>query len=324
MHPQVNPVKKPLPEGISREQEGLGQGAAFGPPEGEQTELVHGRGHPPGRPQRKPGHSVQAVPQHAHQPIGGARVLRVLPVVVQHDAGHGNVGAKLTRLGLGTVGGFRGAGTDPVEIDGISNGQRYGGVIQGQFKHELAVLPVGQLRVSEIDPVGGEEASANETAPDHGSGAGHIVRQVALTAQGQLLGGEHLLELKAAHDQLIAVRRMDDAAQLPQNIRLDQIVRVHEPDVIPLGGGKPRITGSSNTAVFLGDYPKIRMLFGKGTQNFPAFVRGAVVHADDLIVCLGKILGKQRVQALLQIQLCVVNRNHNTQKQGPHPLKIKH
>ena len=323
VHPQVDPVKESLPEGIPWEQEGLGQGTAFGPPEGEQTELVHGRSHPPGIPQWQPGHTVQTVPQYAHQPVGGARVLRILPVVVQHNAGHGNVGAELTLLGLGTVGGFGGAGTDPVEIHRVPDGQETG-MLQRQLKHELTVLPVGQLRVSEIDPVGGEEASADETAPDHGSGTGHVVRQIALTAQGHLLGGEHLLKLEAAHHQLVAVLRANDAAQLLQNVRLDQIVRVHEPDVIPLGGGKSRVPGGGHAAVSLGDHPEVRVRFGKSPQNLAAFVRGAVVHANDLVVRCRKILSKQRVQAFLQIQLRVKNRNHNAQKQGLHPLKIKH
>ena len=322
VHPQVHPVKKPLPDGVPGEQEGLGQGTAFGSAEGEQAAPVQSCRYMPSLPQGQPGDSVQAIPQHAHQPVGGARILRVLLVVIQHNAGYGYVGAQLFLPGLGTVGGFRGARTNPVEINRITDGQG-GWTFQGQLKHELPVLSVGQFRMPEIDPMGGKEASADETAPDHGAGAGDVVRQISLTPQSHLLGGEHLLELKAAYDQLIVVRCLQNAPELPKNIGLNHIVRVHEPDIISPGGGQPRVPGGGDAAVSLGDNCEIRVLFGERLQNESAFVRGAVVHTDDLIVRLGKILGKQRVQALFQIQLRVVNRNHNTQKQGLHLLSIK-
>lgn len=101
--------------------------------------------------------------------------------------------------------------------------------------------------------------------------------------------------------QKIAILLANDATKVGQSVFMNQIIRIHEPDIIFLGSVKPCITGSSDTAVGLFNKDDTRMLGGAGGNDGSTAVRRAVVHADDLIFFRGDFLLQQGMQTLEQI-----------------------
>ena len=78
--------------------------------------------------------------------------------------------------------------------------------------------------------------------------------------------------------------------------------------------GNPLIPGCADADVFLLNDPKHRILRGQVPQNGQAVVRGAVVHANDLIVIPGKVLIAQRTDTVTKIGGDVVNRDDKALK----------
>ena len=313
VHMDIDPVEHLFHKAPSADNIGMGQGAALGAAEGEQAAVLQCGQHPPGIPEREPRRVVKAVPQHIHQPVGGTDMCLVGLVAIQHDAGYGDVGPQSFCPGIRTVCRFRRAGADAVEIHRISDFLHAGG-FHGQFIHELSVLAVGQLRVAESYVMPQEERPADQAAPHYGVQTGDIIGKISLPGQGLLLGGQHLLELVPVHHQPVAVRVLNHTAQAGKHIGGNQIVRIHEPDIIPPGAGQPYVPGGDHAAVLLIDDQKISVFGGKSGEDLAAVVGGAVVDADNLIVRFRNILGEKGVQTLLQIGLSVVHGNNDTQK----------
>ena len=118
-----------------------------------------------------------------------------------------------------------------------------------------------------------------------------IYGQLPLPGQGNLLVGQAVGELIAADDQPVTGGFRRFVLQEAQNVRQQKIVRVHEPDKIPLSSRQTGVARRGHAAVLLVNHADIAVLRRVLPQNFRAGISGAVVDADDLVI--GNILRQQ-------------------------------
>ena len=318
---QVHQVKKPFGRTGKTAHIGTADGALREPLEGEEPRLLQRRQVGPGFGGGQVSQLIQAQPQKTHQLVGGGGVLASATVAVQEDANDTDVRAHALFQSGGSGGGFRRAGMHPVEVDdGIGSG--IPGAALGQLVHVQAVLAVGQPGMAEGKAVGCKKVPAQQASPDNTVVPGGVGRKGAFPGMGSLLLRQFVRELVGPKGQTVAVGFQCLSPESGQTVWGQQIVAVHEPDVVPPGSGSSRIPGGADTGVFLVDDTDIPMGLGIAVGDTGAAVSGAVVHAENLIIL--NILLQQGIQAAAQIACPIVDRDDDTQKHTVPHLRYDH
>ena len=115
------------------------------------------------------------------------------------------------------------------------------------------------------------------------------------------------------HQQHVGVGLLDPGGHRGEHPGGQPVVTVDEPDVLPGGVLETEVAGPAETEVGRrGHHPDPGVAGGVLGQDRGAVVRRAVVHRDDLEV--GERLAQYRVQALAQVTLHPVHRQHHTEQ----------